>query len=104
MPAVWVWIRRVFRLPRPLSGQMLYSGWENVCVDIWGPRTGKTTSRAIPGILAAPARCWSPQISVTWWMLPVVCVSRSAMCGSLTRRLWLLTRQPGGGTRSPCDR
>ena len=41
-------------IAKTLSGQMLYSGWENVCVDIWGPRTGKTTSRAIPGILAAP--------------------------------------------------
>lgn len=32
----------------------LYSSWEDVCVDIWGPRTGKTTARAIPAILAAP--------------------------------------------------
>ena len=37
-----------------LTGKMLYSSWENVCVDIWGPRTGKTTSRAIPGILSSP--------------------------------------------------
>lgn len=41
-------------IAKTLSGEMLFSGWENVCVDIWGPRTGKTTSRAIPGILAAP--------------------------------------------------
>lgn len=41
-------------IAKTLSGEMLYSGWENVCVDIWGPRTGKTTSRAIPGILSAP--------------------------------------------------
>jgi hypothetical protein len=32
----------------------LYQGWEDVSVDVWGPRTGKTTSRAIPAILAAP--------------------------------------------------
>ena len=36
------------------SGQTLYSSWEDCCVDIWGPRTGKTTSRAVPAILAAP--------------------------------------------------
>jgi type IV secretory pathway TraG/TraD family ATPase VirD4 len=36
------------------GGQTLYSSWEDVSVDIWGPRTGKTTSRAIPAILNAP--------------------------------------------------
>ena len=34
--------------------QLLYQSWEDVSVDIWGPRTGKTTSRAVPAILAAP--------------------------------------------------
>ncbi|MFI6575239.1 type IV secretory system conjugative DNA transfer family protein [Nocardiopsis sp. NPDC050513] len=34
--------------------QMLYGSWEDMHVDIWGPRTGKTTSRAIPAILEAP--------------------------------------------------
>lgn len=41
-------------IAKTLSGQTLYASWEDVSVDIWGPRTGKTTSRAIPGILAAP--------------------------------------------------
>ena len=36
------------------GGAMLYAGWEDVSVDIWGPRTGKTSARAIPTILAAP--------------------------------------------------
>lgn len=36
------------------GGRTLYASWEDVAVDIWGPRTGKTTSRAIPTILAAP--------------------------------------------------
>ena len=36
------------------GGQALYASWEDVQLDIWGPRTGKTTSRAIPAILAAP--------------------------------------------------
>ncbi|MFW5421086.1 type IV secretory system conjugative DNA transfer family protein [Nocardiopsis sp. CNT-189] len=37
------------------GSQMLYGSWEDMHIDIWGPRTGKTTSRAIPAILAAPA-------------------------------------------------
>ena len=36
------------------GGTRLYQGWEDVAVDIWGPRAGKTTSRAIPAILEAP--------------------------------------------------
>lgn len=34
--------------------QKLYGSPEDMHVDIWGPRTGKTTSRAIPAILSAP--------------------------------------------------
>lgn len=37
-----------------LGRQMVYGSWEDMHIDIWGPRTGKTTSRAIPAILAAP--------------------------------------------------
>lgn len=32
----------------------LFGSWEDMHVDIWGPRTGKTTSRAVPAILDAP--------------------------------------------------
>jgi len=32
----------------------LFQSWEDVSVDIWGPRTGKTTSRAVPAILESP--------------------------------------------------
>lgn len=32
----------------------LFGSWEDMHVDIWGPRTGKTTARAIPAILDAP--------------------------------------------------
>lgn len=36
-------------------GQMpLYGTWEDMHIDIWGPRTGKTTSRAVPAVLDAP--------------------------------------------------
>ncbi|WP_223840500.1 type IV secretory system conjugative DNA transfer family protein [Saccharopolyspora pogona] len=30
------------------------SSWEDTIVEIWGPRTGKTTSQAVPAIVAAP--------------------------------------------------
>ncbi|GAB2718043.1 hypothetical protein GCM10010442_44010 [Kitasatospora kifunensis] len=36
------------------GGQSLFGSWEDMHVDIWGPRTGKTTRRAVPAILAAP--------------------------------------------------
>lgn len=37
-----------------VDGQTLYGSVEDMHIDIWGPRTGKTTSRAIPAILDAP--------------------------------------------------
>ncbi|MCY9785699.1 TraM recognition domain-containing protein [Nocardiopsis sp. EMB25] len=40
---------------RTVAGkQMLYGSWEDMHVDIWGPRTGKTTSRGVPAIMSAP--------------------------------------------------
>jgi type IV secretory pathway TraG/TraD family ATPase VirD4 len=40
---------------RTIAGNRpLYASWEDVCVDISGPRTGKTTGTAIPMLLAAP--------------------------------------------------
>lgn len=36
------------------GGKPLYGSWEDMHIDIWGPRTGKTTSRAVPAILDAP--------------------------------------------------
>lgn len=34
--------------------QTFYQPWEDLSLDIWGPRTGKSTSRIIPAILDAP--------------------------------------------------
>ena len=34
--------------------QDMWGSWEDMHVDIWGPRTGKTATRAIPNIVAAP--------------------------------------------------
>ena len=40
---------------RTVAGsQTLYGSWEDMHLDIWGPRTGKTTSRAVPAVLDAP--------------------------------------------------
>ncbi|WP_030621022.1 type IV secretory system conjugative DNA transfer family protein [Streptomyces sclerotialus] len=36
------------------AGQPLYGSFEDMHIDIWGPRRGKTTRRAIPAVLDAP--------------------------------------------------
>lgn len=36
------------------TGQVLHQGVEDVSVDIWGPRQGKTSCRVIPAIVDAP--------------------------------------------------
>lgn len=36
------------------GNRTLFGSWEDLHVDVWGPRQGKTTSRAIPALLAAP--------------------------------------------------
>lgn len=36
------------------SGRLLQASWEDVIVAVFAPRTGKTTSLAVPAILAAP--------------------------------------------------
>ncbi|WP_067723523.1 type IV secretory system conjugative DNA transfer family protein [Nocardia yamanashiensis] len=35
------------------DGNMLYGSYEDLQIDIWGPRQGKTTSRVIPAVLSA---------------------------------------------------
>jgi len=41
------------------GGQTLYATWEDMQCDIWGPRKGKSTSRAIPTLLAAPGAAFA---------------------------------------------
>lgn len=36
------------------TGKKFVQSWEDLSIDIWGPRTGKSTSRVIPAILDAP--------------------------------------------------
>ncbi|MTE14980.1 type IV secretory system conjugative DNA transfer family protein [Nocardia aurantiaca] len=35
------------------DGEMMYGSYEDLQVDIWGPRQGKTSSRVVPAVLAA---------------------------------------------------
>lgn len=39
--------------------QQLWGGWEDLHLDLWGPRQGKTSSRIIPMIRRAPGICIS---------------------------------------------
>ncbi|MGO9908829.1 MAG: type IV secretory system conjugative DNA transfer family protein [Solirubrobacteraceae bacterium] len=41
------------------GGQWLYATWEDMQCDIWGPRKGKSSSRAIPTVLAAPGAAFA---------------------------------------------
>ena len=41
------------------TGQELWGGWEDLHLDLWGPRQGKTSSRIIPMIRRAPGICIS---------------------------------------------
>ena len=41
------------------GGQTLYATWEDMQCDIWGPRKGKSSSRAIPTVLAAPGAAFA---------------------------------------------
>ena len=36
------------------GNRTLWGSWEDMHVDIWGPRTGKTATRAIPAVVSAP--------------------------------------------------
>ena len=36
------------------TGQKFIQPWGDLSLDIWGPRTGKSTSRVMPAILDAP--------------------------------------------------
>ena len=107
-----------------ISGQDLFGGWEDMHVDIWGPRTGKTTSRAIPAIVAAPGAVvvtsnkrdvadatrevraehgdvwvFDPQgvagEQPTWWWNPLSYVTDENKAKSLAGHFATGTREPG---------
>jgi len=106
------------------DGRELVAPWEDMHVDIAGPRTGKTTSRVIPAILAAPGavmttsnkpdafhatvgprsavgRVWAfdPQNVAgqqpTWWWNPLSYVTDEVKAGRLASHFAAATRAPG---------
>ena len=115
-----------------LTGKNLYGSWEDMHIDIWGPRTGKTTSRAIPAILDAPGAVlvtsnkrdvvdatrgpratkgpvwvFDPQgISLeqaTWWWNPLSYVTDEVRAARLAEHFASGSREPGAKTDSYFD-
>ncbi|QGN34293.1 type IV secretory system conjugative DNA transfer family protein [Microlunatus sp. Gsoil 973] len=105
----------------------LYGSWEDMHIDISGPRSGKTTSRAIPAILDAPgavlvtsnkrdvvdatrdlraktAPVWifDPQSIAgeepTWWWDPLSYVTDEVKASRLAEHFAAGTRDPGART------
>jgi len=103
---------------------LVLSTWENTAIDIWGTRTGKTTSRAIPTVLAAPGavlatsnkrdlvdgtrgvreaagQVWvfDPQGVATepetWWWNPLSYVTSDVKARTLADHFASGTREPG---------
>lgn len=114
-------------------GQMpLYGTWEDMHIDIWGPRTGKTTSRAVPAILEAPggvlvtsnkrdvvdatrdARAEAGPVWVfdpqgialenpTWWWNPLSYVTDEVRAAKLADHFASGSRDPGAKTDAYFD-
>ncbi|QCU79697.1 conjugal transfer protein (plasmid) [Citricoccus sp. SGAir0253] len=114
------------------SGQVLYGSWEDMHIDIWGPRTGKTTSRAVPAILEAPGsvlvtsnkrdvvdatrdvRATSGPVWVfdpqsialeepTWWWNPLSYVTDEVKAAKLAEHFAAGSRDPGARTDAYFD-
>ncbi|GAB3918917.1 hypothetical protein GCM10011575_28940 [Microlunatus endophyticus] len=105
----------------------LFGSWEDMIIDISGPRSGKTTSRAIPAILDAPAAVlvtsnkrdvvdatrdvrarsapvwvFDPQAIAgedpTWWWDPLSYVTDDVKAARLAEHFAAGTRDPGART------
>lgn len=106
------------------GGQPLVGSWEDMHLDIWGPRTGKTTSRAVPAILEAPGavlvtsnkrdvvdatrevrapfgpvRVFDPQAITgeepSWWWNPLSYVTDEVKAAKLAEHFAAGSREPG---------
>lgn len=109
------------------GGVPLYGSWEDMHIDIWGPRTGKTTSRAVPAILEAPGAVlvtsnkrdvvdatrdprteagpvwvFDPQTIAleepTWWWDPLTYVTDEVKAATLAEHFAAGSRDPGART------
>lgn len=118
---------------RSVSGNKpLYGSWEDMHIDIWGPRTGKTTSRAVPAILDAPGavlvtsnkrdvvdatrdvrkakgEVWvfDPQAialePTNWWWNPLSYVTDEVKAAKLAQHFAAGSRDPGAKTDAYFD-
>ena len=83
------------------GGQALYATWEDMQCDIWGPRKGKSSSRAIPTLLAAPGAAFAtsnkPDLYAATRGLRE---QHGTGCGTSIPRGSPPVRPAGGGTRS----
>lgn len=106
------------------GGSPVYGGWEDMQINISGPRTGKSTAFAIPAIVGAPGavivtsnkrdvvdatrgvrstsgRIWvfDPQAvagePATWWWDPLSYVSDEVQAGKLADHFANGSREPG---------
>ena len=114
------------------AGQALFGSWEDMHIDIWGPRTGKTTSRAVPAILDAPGSVlvtsnkrdvvdasrdpraargpvwvFDPQAIAneepTWWWNPLSYVTDEVRAAKLAEHFAAGSRDPGARTDAYFD-
>jgi type IV secretory pathway TraG/TraD family ATPase VirD4 len=106
------------------TGQKFIQPWEDLSIDIWGPRTGKSTSRVMPAILDAPGAVVSTsnkrdvvdgtrgvragvapvwvfdpqkiaQEEPTWWWNPLSYVTDEEKAYKLTQHFAVGSRTPG---------
>lgn len=114
------------------GGKPLFQDWEAVSVDVAGPRTGKTTGRVIPAVLAAPGavvatsnkrdvvdatrgvRAASGEVWVfdpqglvdeptTWWWNPLSYVTDETKAQALAEVFASASRKPGARTDAYFD-
>lgn len=114
------------------GGKLLYGSWEDMHIDIWGPRTGKTTSRAVPAILDAPGGVlvtsnkrdvvdatrdvraksgpvwvFDPQAIAleepTWWWNPLSYVTDEVRAAKMAEHFAAGSRDPGAKTDAYFD-
>ncbi|BDZ44018.1 hypothetical protein GCM10025865_33600 (plasmid) [Paraoerskovia sediminicola] len=117
---------------KTIGGQALLGSWEDMHIDVWGPRTGKTTSRAVPAILDAPGAVlvtsnkrdvvdatrdvrattgpvwvFDPQSIAleepTWWWNPLSYVTDEVRAAKLAEHFASGARDPGARTDAYFD-